>query len=346
MLVGAGGGDLFKEVFAGSIEAVTSNLSVHATLPLSVAQSGQELVIADYGDVRVVGTDGAVSGAVLSATGVADWSVLGIDTDSDVVVVSNVTGSTVAQTYEIDSVAAGGVTLTSSPGDGTCSYHIERCPKVYDPEADTITALIADVGQTPTGCPCVARYLDRIVFAGASTAPHVWYMSRQGTYDDWDYSETDAQAAVAGTASEAGVPGSPITALIPHADDYMIIGCADSLWRMRGDPAYGGSLDSLSRTVGVISSSAWCFGPSNEFIFLSRSGIYAVGSDGRSVPEAVSSNVLPRELMDVNTDSTTISLEYDHKALGIHIFITPDNSNERTHWWFDWTRKTFIFFFF
>ena len=341
LLVGIGGGDLFREEFAGAVETVTSDLNFNAALSLDATQSGQKLIIADYGDVRATGTGGVLTGTSLDDPTVSDWSALGIDTDTDVVVISNALAGAVADTYTIASVAAGAVTLDSTAGTGTGAYRIERAPKVYDPSDDTIGILTASVGQTPTGCPHVCRYLDRIVVAGASIAPHVWYMSRQGTYDDWDYSETDTQRAVAGTASSAGVPGSPVTALIPHADDYLIIACADSLWRMQGDPAYGGILGSLSRNVGCISSDAWCFGASNELIFLSRSGIYAVSGAANSVPVAISTNALPRELMDVNLSTTTVSLEYDHESLGIHIFITPDSSNERTHWWLDWTNKTF-----
>lgn len=34
-------------------------------------------------------------------------------------------------------------------------------------------------------------------------------------------------------------------------------------------------------------------------------------------------------------------MEYDIQDRGIHIYLTPDSSNTRTHWWFDWQRKTF-----
>lgn len=34
-------------------------------------------------------------------------------------------------------------------------------------------------------------------------------------------------------------------------------------------------------------------------------------------------------------------MEYDIQDRGIHIYLTPDSSNTRTHWWMDWERKTF-----
>jgi len=341
MLIASAGGDLWREETHGRLTVVASDLTVRDDTLLTAAQSGQELHIADYGDLRVTGTDGTVAGADLDAAGVADWTVLGIDKDSDVVVVSNVGGATVAQTYEIDSVAVGALTLTEAPGNGTCSYRIERAPKVYDPSANTIVIHTASDGQVPTGCPLVCRYLDRIVLAGADIAPHVWYMSRQGDPNDWDYSQDDSQRAVAGTSSEAGMPGTAILALIPHSDDYLIMGCRNELWRLRGDPAYGGKLDALSHTIGIIGPRAWCLGPSGELIFLSLDGLYVLPPGGDSAPISLSREVLPQEFLNLNPNTLTALLEFDTHGRGVHIFLTPDASSVRTHWWFAWETKTY-----
>ena len=341
VLVASAVGDLFYESSYGTMTQVITDLTLRDDTLLTAAQSGQCLYVADYGDLRVTGTDGTVSGAELDAAGVADWSALGIDKDDDVVVISNVGGATVAETYEIDSVAAGALTLTAAPGDGTCSYRIERGPKVYDPSAGTLSLHRATTGQVPTGCPLVCRYLDRIVLAGHDIAPHAWYMGRQGDPDDWDYSQEDSQRAISGPASEAGVPGTAILALAPHSDDYLIIGCRDSLWRLRGDPAYGGALDVVSHVVGIIGAGAWCYGPAGELIFLSLDGLYALAPGGDSAPISLSREVLPREFKNLNPETVTALMEYDSVDRGIYIFLSEESSNARTHWWFDWDRKTF-----
>jgi hypothetical protein len=342
MLIASAGGDLWRETTYGRMTVITSDLSVRSDVPLTSAQSGQKLYIADYGDTRDSGTDGTVSGSVLDDVAAQDWSTLSIDPDSDVCVISNVGGSTVAGTYGIVSVhATNGVTLDSAPGDGTCAYRIERAPKIYDPLLNTIAIMSATTGQVPTGNPLIARYLDRIVMAGAEIAPHVWYMSRQGKPLDWDYSQEDSQRAVAGTNSEAGVPGTAITALIPHSDDYLIMGCRSEIWRLRGDPAFGGQLDSLSAAVGIIGQSAWTLGPDGELIFLSLDGVYALAPGGNSYPVPLSRETLPREFLNLDPNMVTVSLEYDVTGRGVHIFLTPDSSNARTHWWLDWERKTF-----
>lgn len=341
ILVASAGGSLYRETSYGRMEAVSTSLTLNSDQALSAAQSGQKLYIADYSAARATGTDGTVSGTSFDSATYSDWTTLGIDADDDVVVISNVGGSTVAGTYKIDSVAAGSITLSSAPGDGTCSFRIERAPKIYDPSAGTLSIWTATAGQVPSGCPLIARHLDRLYLAGADVAPHVWYASRSGTETDFDYSQTDSARAVAGTASDAGVPGTAILALVPHSDDYLILGCRDSLWRLRGDPAYGGTLDSLSRTVGIIGKDAWCLGPDGELIFLSLNGLYAVAPGGNSFPIPLSQEILPREFRNIDPGQVTASLEYDAQDRGIHVFLTPDSSNERIHWWLDWDNKTF-----
>jgi hypothetical protein len=343
-LIASAGGDLWKEGPYGVMTQVTSNLTVRDDAKLNSAQTAQKLYIADYGDLRDTGTDGTMSGAKLDDAGAQDWTTLGIDTDSDVCVLSAVGGGTTAGTYAITAVhATDGVTLSPDPGDGTCSYRIERGPKIYDPLTDTISLWIATSGKgsVPTGCPLIARYLDRICLGGADIAPHVWYMPRAGDPLDWDYSQTDAQAAVAGTTAEAGVPGDPLTAFVPFSDDYLVMGCMDSLWRMTGNPAQGGRLDNLSQTIGIIDQDAWCLGPNGELIFLSRNGLYQMVPGGNSYPQPISHETLPKEMKHVDTKVYEVNLEYDVADRGVHVYMTPDSPNGRVHYWYDWDNKTF-----
>ncbi len=341
MLVASAGGDIYKESSYGRLTKVSSSLTVRADVPLLAAQSGQKLYVADYGDVMAYGTDGTVAGTAFDTLAAPDWTTKGVDADDMVVVISNPQGTAKAGTYKIASVAAGNLTLTTAAGTGSCTYRIERAPKVYDPATNTLAQWSATVGQVPSGCPLICRYLDRIVLAGGEIAPHVWYMSRSGDPHDWDYGEDDVLRAVAGTSSEAGVPGDPITAIVPHSDDYLIFGCRNSLWRLCGNPADGGSISALSHKVGIIGPTAWCLGPCGELIFLSMDGLYSLAAGSSSYPVSLSRNVLPREFLNLNPDMLAVSLEYDVQGGGVHIYLTPESSNARIHWWLDWTNKTF-----
>lgn len=339
-LIASADGSIYQEELYGRMTVVATDLSVRSDVSLGTAQSGQKLYIADYG-LRVNGDDGTVSGSDLDADSVADWTGHSISADDDVVVVSNVGGATVAGTYKISSIASGALTLESAPGDGTCSFRVERAPKIYDPVEDTLTIMTATAGQVPSGNPLIMRYLDRIFLGGGEIAPHAYYASRVGDPLDFDYTQEDSRTAVAGPVSDAGVPGDPLTALVAHNDDYAIFACRNSIWRMRGDPAFGSAMSALSRTIGIIGPKSWCLGPEGELVFLSLDGIYVLAPSGESVPIQISREFLPEEFLNINPDVMTALLEYDVHAGGVNIYLTSDTTNSRKHFWLDWNTKTF-----
>ncbi len=342
MLIASASGNLWKEATFGRMTQISTSLTLLDDTVLTAAQSGQILVIADYGELSYSGTDAAVAGTALTATAAPDWTALTTPPDPEdmVAVVADPQGSAVAGNYTIASVAGDTVTLDSSAGTGACSIRIERAPKVYDPSDDSFIILTASDGIAPIGCPLTVRYLDRLVLAGAEIAPHVYYMSRKGGYLDYDFSQTDSQRAVAGGTGDAGVPGEGITALVTHSDDFLIFGCRNQIWRMRGDPAFGGDMDAVSYKIGIVGPKAWCIGPSGELIFMSLNGLHALAAGGAGYPFSLSEDPLPLEFKNIDPNMSTVSLEYDVVDRGVHIYLTPESSNARTHWWFDWKNKT------
>ncbi len=341
-LIASAGGDIWQEELYGQEQVVVSDLSVRSDVTLCTAQMGQKLYIADYSGARVTGTDGDVAGTDLDDVGDDhDWTTFSISADDDVVVITNGTGTVTDGTYKISSIAAGSITLASSAGTGNCTYRIERAPKIYDPEADTLNQWTATTGQVPSGCPLIERYLGRIFLGGQEIAPHAWFASRQSAPLDFDFSQEDAQRAVLGTSSAAGVPGDPLTALVAHNDDYLIMACRNNMWRLKGDPAYGGSLGNVSQTIGIIGPKAWCRGPEGELIFLSLDGVYVLAPGGTTDPIAFSGDRLPQEFKNLDPVSVVISMEYDIHNRGIHIYLTSTSANSRSHWWIDWKTKTF-----
>jgi len=337
--VAASNGTLYKETTEGTMEAVSSNLDLNSSLRIRTAEYQNKLYIADRGDVRADGTDGVISGSTLDAASVADWSAINLDTYNYAVVITNGTGAVTDGTYYIDSIAAGELTLTAAPGDGSCSFHIERAPKIYDPTADTLTLWQASSGngQVPTGCDNIDRYRGRIVMA--KNDENLWYVSRQFDPLDWNYGadSTDYGRAVAGSAAEAGEVGQNIKAIMPYNDDYMLFGCESSIWILRGDPATpSATLGPVSRAVGCVGGDAWCTTDRGEIVFLADSGLYALAAGGDGFPAQISVR-LPRELKGLNSDLYQVSLAYDRRDQGVHIFVYQSGVTQG-HWWVDWKR--------
>jgi hypothetical protein len=345
-IVVAAGDTLYSEKTPGQLmENAAGDALVTGDRQLHAAQYGGKLYIADHGNICVNGTDGVIdaTGLELDAASVSDWTALGISEYTHVVRITGATGNVVNGIYRIDSVAAGAVTLSDNAGvgGGTCVYSIEPSLKVFDPATDDLSHMVATVGTVPTNCPCIARFRGRIVVAGPD---HQWYMSRQFAPTDWSYDTDfeDAQRAVSATNSEAGVPGEDVRAIMYYEDDYLLFGCAHSIWLLRGDPALAGaSLDPLSESCGVLSQGAWCAGPSGEIIFLSYDGLYMVNRGG-SAPMRLSQTPVPVELSGIDPATTDISLIYDQQFEGLHVFLTPQRTQAAArHWWVDWATKSF-----
>src|SRR5690606_38454013 len=110
-----------------------------------------------------------------------------------------------------------------------------------------VSPLAATAGALPPAIAIACIWRARLV---ASDGLNV-FMSRAGDAGDWDYGQDDAMAAVALNASpSAGRIGQPVVFLYPFRDDSLVIGCDHSLLVLKGDPADGGSLLTISEAIG------------------------------------------------------------------------------------------------
>ena len=344
IVVGAGGTVKVEERI-GQLSAVLGSLTISSDRPIMMADRGQKAYIADWGDPKANGADGVAAGTDFDSPSIADWSALGIDTDDDVLVVFSAAAGVTEGTYAISSVASGSLTLSSSAGTGSGnSFRVERGAKVLDAKGKSFTLWTATAGKgtVPAGNPLIARYRDRMVLAGARHNPIVWQMSRQGDPLDWDFAgdAEDVQKAVLGTSAEAGDIAEPITALIAYDDDNLIFGARHSLWLLRGDPLFGGQIDNLSETVGILDGNAWCRVSDGSICFLSRDGLYMM-SGVQAGPQSASRERMPEELRDIDSELYHINIEWDVRDRGVHIFITPKDTRVVKCFWFDWTSKSF-----
>lgn len=340
VLVAASNGIVYYENNAGAMIAVShANLPVvNSTEPLHAVDRGGKLWIADHGELKASGSDGVIGSTNrLSAASIANWTTLGIGVNSHLCSVTNGASGTVDGTYAITSVTSGYIVLSPAPANGTCSFRVELGPKVFDPSTNTLAPwTAANGGNIPLGNPLIALNLDRVFLGGAATAPHVWYCSRVADPQDWDYSSDpgDVGRAVAGTDSPAGVIGQPLTAMSAYIDDYLVMASRHELWLHRGNPAGGGWIDNVSRSVGILSEGAWCHGPNGELFFMTRDGLYAM-IPGSSAPTPISRTILPEELINIDVSTVRITMIYNVALRGIHIFLSQESSGISNAWFYD-----------
>ena len=337
---------VFYEDSAGSmIEVAAATGTLDTLKDVSAFEGYQKAFIAnettfkvlDFGNVKVSTSD-IVGGGIVPIKG----TLLTGGTSNAQMLVDFVTASTSAAfVYGRRITTATFVdTETLTDSAATISFVLDADevlpdpPHIYNwtPFANDTTTY----GSMPDRATIACLYRGRGVVAGNPDAPHQWYMTRQADLWDWVYTALDSQSAVAGGNSDAGEIGDIITALIPYKDDYLIFGCADSVWALRGDPAAGGSLSEVSLTTGMFSSTSWCWDNNDNLYFLGSGGIYKMPPPFGLI-ENITSTVLPNLMNDLALDNTLhkITMLYDREKHGILVCKTTLSDGTNTNYWID-----------
>ena len=232
------------------------------------------------------------------------------------------------------------LTAAGTLGDSIVFDAVERNGKVFLADStlkeyDPITGVVSVV-SSPTSCPRLCLYRDRIILAGVDNA---WYASRQSDPTDWAFGGDmdDVGRAVAGQVSDAGRLGGVIQALIPDADDSLIFATKNELWLLKGDPA-DGVMRQVSNAVGIIAPGAWAKSDEGLVAFLSFDGVYAMGLGSQKAPERFSADRLPESLVNIDPTGKHVTMAYDARGRGFHLFITPE-TGDGEHWWLDVENK-------
>ena len=239
--------------------------------------------------------------------------------------------------------------VTGTNADGTptaVSFTLDALP-VAKPHwyAWTVYPTIGgeSFGTMPAKAYLGCLYRGRNVLAGNPNYPHQWYMSKTGDPWNWVYASTDPLTAAAGNAADAGETGDIIRALIPYKDDYLIFGCASTIWVLTGDPAGGGKIDEVDLTVGMFGANSWCFDGDGNLYFWGTAGIYKTPLGFRNI-ENLTEISLPDLISDEGADPSShrITMAYNRKQHGILICITKLSDGTNSNYWYDLKLKGFF----
>lgn len=197
-------------------------------------------------------------------------------------------------------------------------------------------------GAMPEKAYLITIYRGRLVLSGNPQLPNQWFMSKVADPFDWLYGTNDPMSAVAGNNADAGQSPDIVRALISFHDDYLIFGCASTLWILRGDPVAGGSLDNLSDTTGMFGANSWCFDDDRNLYFWGSGGLYKLSSDFSSLRN-LTEMVLPDIINDEGADPTThrITMGYDKKRHGVVVCITVLATGVNSNYFFSFKTNGF-----
>jgi hypothetical protein len=224
--------------------------------------------------------------------------------------------------------------------------------KVYIPQFDdkpwvfnyvdgTVEELVESEGTIPNDLRMFVVWQGALWGAGRLDAPNIIYGSRVGDGTDWDFAApiTDTGGAFFSGGENEGLLNGPITALIPHSYDTMLVSTTEGFVAFRGHPRVT-KFTSQHDAPYVLGQGAWCKTPDENLYYLSREGLIQVAPGDAVNFVNVSIGKLPDELRGLPYDyeNPTISLEYDSLFHGIHITVRGASAQA---WWFDLTARGF-----
>ena len=225
--------------------------------------------------------------------------------------------------------------------------------RVYDPKTNIISTWTPTAGSLPIDgrfnrARLINTWRGRIALSGVEDDPHNWFLSRVGDALDFNYGSgaNDSAQAVSGNNSPMGKIGDVVTAIVSFSDDVCVWGGDSSIYRMQGDPFFGGQIDKVTDRVGMAWGLPYTIDPKGRlFFFSSTGGVYGMDPTSSSAPVRISQAV-EQLVQDVNTGTHNIIMEWDDTFQELHIWVTrlaaPASAathfcwEERTKaWWLD-----------
>lgn len=202
---------------------------------------------------------------------------------------------------------------------------------------DIVSVLPIDDGNNTPRLICLWR--GRTVLSGLIGNPQIVFMSAVNQPGNFDYSPvstTPTQAVALTSTSTTGTVGDNVTALIPVTDDLLIIGCENTMVQLSGDPLNGGTLDWISKQIGIAFGRAWAMDPfGNIYLFSNGCGVYMYNPSQGGAPVRISQPI-EKLLSGIDTGLNSIRLEYDPYGQGIYVFVTLLTQQSPTvHFYFD-----------
>jgi len=340
-LVAVGNDQLWYESSAGTMEVLagatgdidcTVGLDMFEAFGKVFVANGTNLKVADFVNIKITTLDIESHPpdfqTILTAAGGAKMIVDYI---------TALTGACTIYGKLITTAEFGAEAVTGTDDDGNAISFTGTAqtagPHWYD---WTVFGNDSTYGIMPSQATLGCNYRGRAQLSGDEDYPYQWYQPRQNNPWDWNYIANDAQSPIAGGNSDAGEVGDLVIATIPYKDDYMIFGCAGSLWYLIGDAAESGTIQELSLTEGILGAKAWCWDNAGNLYILSTSGLLKI-PPGFGPPENITLESYPDFVKDIAFNSSTdrITMAYDREGNGINICNTTlaDGTNE--NWWYD-----------
>lgn len=215
--------------------------------------------------------------------------------------------------------------------DSSGYYRLD--PRLSDGVAATWASKTA--GTLPRGGRILGYCFSRLLIARAFDAPDQLFATAIADPYDCDVSPPESN----GSEAWAVPMGQPINALIPMSDDLLLVGLPDSIRRITGDPARGGTDDLVKEMGGVAFGEAWCKDPENAvYVFETRGSVsFITPTKTGSLTDAR----IRRRMEAIDPTQFFVRMAWNWKAQGVHVFVVPQGSAPASQsYGFFWEKRT------
>jgi hypothetical protein len=200
-----------------------------------------------------------------------------------------------------------------------------------------VANLTVSAGAAPTGTQLCAFYRDRLILSDTKN----FFASASGDYTDWDNTQDGEGASWFGNDLVGGVLGDIHLALIPQSNDNLIVACSKSLFQIVTDPAAGGTIEAISRNVGVFGPNAWCLDPAGNAYIAGPQGFWRIGAGGRGMT-CLSAKKMSTFFEVIDRGQFDVQCRWDPIHKGCYIFVTRKATGSSMHLWYDDRQEAFF----
>jgi hypothetical protein len=195
--------------------------------------------------------------------------------------------------------------------------------QVLDLTDYSLANLTATAGSAPTDVTLLTVWRGRLIAVRGDDDPHNVYASASGDPTDWEYAPDvlNATQAFVLNAGTQGQIGRAIRAVCPWKEDMLVVGTDSGIFALRGDPADGGSVVSITEAVGISKAYGWCVDPMGSMWFYGSGGIYRLQPDG--IPQPAITDRVRDWLMEHSIARYNVQLRWDAARGGFWMFATP-----------------------
>lgn len=225
-------------------------------------------------------------------------------------------------TFEL-STTVGGTPITHTNGTIVGLTFLVDGPEMsIRPTGASATKPGAETGERAS---LLVRFGGRLALSGLESSSNNWFLSELNDPNNWIPGSTSNTAVAGSLSTKYGVPGEPITALIPVGESGLLMAGSHTMTYLTADPVVADArMIELSRSVGIVSSRAWCSSDTQTIYVMAQDGLYRIQPNDFQVTKSnrITTNRLDTYFQQQKFDQLNCVLGYDAESQNVYCMMS------------------------